>query len=104
MHLSLNLLHLLLNLLKRHSPASSDRSDKVGDYILTPDICVERKSVPDLVGSLNNGRLYNQCLAMCRTYKRPVLLIEFNPNKPFTLQVGDCDDLNWLAKIVAIIN
>lgn len=71
---------------------------KVGDYILTPDICVERKSVPDLVGSLNNGRLYNQCLAMCRTYKRPVLLIEFNPNKPFTLQVGDDDnDVYWMA-------
>jgi len=29
----------------------------VGDYILTPDICVERKSVPDLVSSFNSGRL-----------------------------------------------
>lgn len=59
---------------------------EVGDYILTRDICVERKSVSDLIGSLNNGRLYNQCLSMCRSYKRPVLLIEFDPNKPFTLQ------------------
>ena len=24
---------------------------------------------------------------MCRYYKRPVLLIEFDPSKPFTLQV-----------------
>lgn len=31
----------------------------IGDYILTPDICVERKSIPDLYGSLQNGRLYN---------------------------------------------
>jgi ERCC4 domain len=31
----------------------------VGDYILTPDICVERKSVPDLVSSFNSGRLYD---------------------------------------------
>lgn len=30
----------------------------VGDYILTPDICVERKSIPDLVSSFNSGRLY----------------------------------------------
>ncbi|XP_022786619.1 DNA repair endonuclease XPF-like isoform X3 [Stylophora pistillata] len=30
---------------------------EVGDYILTPDICVERKSVSDLIGSLNSGRL-----------------------------------------------
>ena len=60
---------------------------QVGDYILSPDICVERKSVSDLIGSLNNGRLYNQAVAMCRYYQRPVLLIEFDPNKPFTLQV-----------------
>ncbi len=30
---------------------------QVGDYILTPDICVERKSLSDLVQSLNSGRL-----------------------------------------------
>ena len=30
----------------------------VGDYILTPDICVERKSIPDMVSSFNSGRLY----------------------------------------------
>ncbi|XP_014681675.1 PREDICTED: DNA repair endonuclease XPF-like [Priapulus caudatus] len=59
---------------------------EVGDYILTPEVCVERKSVSDLIGSLNNGRLYNQCLAMSRHYKRPVLLIEFDQNKPFSLQ------------------
>jgi len=59
----------------------------VGDYILTPDICVERKSVSDLIGSLNNGRLYNQAVAMCRHYVRPLLLIEFDPNKSFALQV-----------------
>lgn len=70
---------------------------QVGDYILTPDICVERKSVSDLIGSLNNGRLYNQCVSMCRYYERPVLLIEFDPNKPFALQVGFCEDLFGLC-------
>ena len=29
----------------------------VGDYILTPDICVERKSLSDLKSSFNSGRL-----------------------------------------------
>ena len=61
---------------------------QVGDYILTPDICVERKSISDLIGSLNNGRLYNQAQAMCRFYKRPVLLIEFDAKKPFALKVN----------------
>ena len=32
----------------------------VGDYILSPEICVERKSVPDLIGSMASGRLFNQ--------------------------------------------
>jgi len=59
---------------------------QVGDYILTPELCVERKSVSDLIGSLNSGRLYNQALAMTRHYSKPMLLIEFDQNKPFALQ------------------
>ncbi|XP_053694518.1 DNA repair endonuclease XPF [Sabethes cyaneus] len=58
----------------------------VGDYILTPEICVERKSISDLIGSLNSGRLYNQCVQMTRCYSKPILLIEFDQNKPFHLQ------------------
>jgi len=59
---------------------------QIGDYILTPELCVERKSVSDLIGSLNSGRLYNQALAMTRHYSKPMLLIEFDQNKPFALQ------------------
>ncbi|XP_055541301.1 DNA repair endonuclease XPF [Wyeomyia smithii] len=58
----------------------------IGDYILTPEICVERKSISDLIGSLNSGRLYNQCIQMTRCYSKPILLIEFDQNKPFHLQ------------------
>lgn len=29
----------------------------IGDYIITPEMCVERKSLPDLIGSFNSGRL-----------------------------------------------
>ncbi|KAL2871519.1 ssDNA endodeoxyribonuclease RAD1 [Aspergillus lucknowensis] len=56
----------------------------VGDYILTPDICVERKSVRDLISSLRNGRLYNQAETMIQHYQNPLLLIEFDENKSFT--------------------
>jgi len=74
----------------------------VGDYILTPDMCVERKSVSDLIGSLNNGRLYNQCVAMTRFYKRPILLIEFDPGKALSIQVNrdtDCGCEEWRVNI-----
>lgn len=29
----------------------------VGDYILSPEMCVERKSIPDLIQSFTSGRL-----------------------------------------------
>ena len=59
---------------------------EVGDYILTPEICVERKSISDLIGSLQGGRLFNQATSMTRFYAKPMLLIEFDQNKPFALQ------------------
>jgi DNA excision repair protein ERCC-4 len=59
----------------------------VGDYILSPNICIERKSVKDLISSLRDGRLYNQAETMQLHYKNPMLLIEFDQNKSFTLEV-----------------
>ncbi|XP_073977243.1 DNA repair endonuclease XPF mei-9 isoform X2 [Rhodnius prolixus] len=59
---------------------------QVGDYILSPEMCVERKSISDLIGSLNSGRLYTQALSMTRYYSKPILLIEFDEKKPFVLQ------------------
>lgn len=58
----------------------------VGDYVLTPQICIERKSVRDLIGSFANGRLFNQVESMMEHYKHPMLLIEFDQNKSFTLE------------------
>ena len=36
--------------------------------------------------TIQNGRLYNQATAMTRFYAKPMLLIEFDSNKPFALQ------------------
>eukprot|EP01028_Stygiella_incarcerata_P000519 TRINITY_DN1072_c0_g1_i5.p1 TRINITY_DN1072_c0_g1~~TRINITY_DN1072_c0_g1_i5.p1 ORF type:complete len:734 (-),score=197.45 TRINITY_DN1072_c0_g1_i5:34-2235(-) len=58
----------------------------VGDYVISKSMCVERKSVPDLFQSLDNGRLLQQAKAMQRYYDIPMLLIEFEKGKPFGLQ------------------
>ncbi|KAF1830368.1 DNA repair endonuclease XPF [Decorospora gaudefroyi] len=58
----------------------------VGDYVLTPQICIERKSIRDLIQSFTNGRLFNQVESMMEHYKHPMLLIEFDQNKSFTLE------------------
>lgn len=60
---------------------------EVGDYILSPSICVERKSIQDLFGSFASGRLYHQAEMMVRYYRIPVLLIEFAQDKSFSFQV-----------------
>ena len=58
---------------------------EVGDYVLSPHICVERKSLSDLFSSFLSGRLLKQMEVMCRHYKSPVLLIEFDRKRPFAL-------------------
>ena len=57
----------------------------VADYVLSPSICIERKSIRDLISSFKNGRLFNQVETMLLHYKNPMLLIEFDQNKSFTL-------------------
>ncbi len=61
---------------------------QIGDYILSPELCVERKSLPDLRQSFMSGRLYNQAEAMSRHYKTPILLIEFDRDRAFALQTS----------------
>ncbi|PQE05054.1 putative MUS-38 involved in nucleotide excision repair protein [Rutstroemia sp. NJR-2017a BBW] len=58
----------------------------VGDYVLSPNICVERKSIKDLISSFKDGRLYTQAETMLQHYKSPMLLIEFDQGKSFTLE------------------
>ena len=58
----------------------------VGDFVLSSVHCVERKSIADLFGSFASGRLYTQAESMCKHYKCPSLLVEFDPMKSFCLQ------------------
>ena len=58
----------------------------VGDYVITPDICLERKSIADLIRSLQNNRLANQCKKMLKYYAYPTLLIEFDEGQSFSLE------------------
>ncbi|CEG44750.1 dna repair endonuclease xpf [Plasmopara halstedii] len=81
---------------------------EIGDYILSPEICVERKSISDLFGSLNSGRLFNQAESMRRFYKTPVLLIEFSQGKSFSLQDvselgADINASNIISKLTLLI-
>jgi DNA excision repair protein ERCC-4 len=75
----------LPNMLHLHGMVVKPITLEVGDYILSADVCVERKAVPDLIQSLAHGRLFHQAEAMLRYYKRPALLIECDEARPFGL-------------------
>jgi len=81
---------------------------EVGDYVLSPLICVERKSIADLFQSFASGRLYNQVETMARYYMIPVLLIEFSQDKSFSFQsaseIGDdVSPTNIISKLSLLV-
>ncbi len=50
----------------------------VADYVLNPEIAVERKSVRDLVSSVYDSRIFYQAARLAASYAKPYLLIEGN--------------------------
>ena len=59
----------------------------VGDYIVAPETVVERKTVSDLVSSIFDGRLFDQCHRLKEHYQFPILIIE-----------GDIDEIEELTE------
>lgn len=59
----------------------------VADYVLSPEIAVERKSVSDLVSSVYDSRLFYQASRISASFAKPYLLIE-----------GDSQRVRSLAK------
>lgn len=49
---------------------------EIGDYIVSDEIAIERKTVDDLASSLVDGRIFDQIKRLRATYKKPILLIE----------------------------
>jgi len=47
-----------------------------GDYIVSQDVAVERKSVEDFLESLIDGRLFAQARSLSKEYIHPVIIIE----------------------------
>lgn len=50
----------------------------VGDYIVSTEIAIERKTVRDLVSSIYDGRLFIQCSNLNKHYQKPILIVQGN--------------------------
>ncbi len=50
----------------------------IGDYIVAPETIVERKSIRDLLASIFDGRLFDQCTRLKEHFEHPIVLMEGN--------------------------
>ena len=50
----------------------------VGDYIVAPETIIERKSIRDLMSSVFDGRLFDQCSRLKDHFQHPIVLMEGN--------------------------
>lgn len=63
--------------LVRQTGASVDFAQlPVGDYIVSPEEVVERKTIRDLISSIYDGRLYIQCSQLVKHFPRPVIVVQ----------------------------
>ncbi len=60
---------------------------RVADYVINPEIAVERKSVRDLVSSIYDSRLFYQAARLSASFSKPYLMVE-----------GDSKEVEKLAK------
>ena len=51
---------------------------KVGDYVVSSETAVERKTVRDLISSIYDGRLFIQCSDLVKYYQKPLLIVQGN--------------------------
>lgn len=57
------------------------RNLPVGDYIVAPETVVERKTVHDLISSVFDGRLFDQCNRLKEHFEHPTILMEGSLDK-----------------------
>lgn len=48
----------------------------IGDYVISPEVVVERKTIRDFLSSVYDSRIFYQAAGLAATYSKPYLLIE----------------------------
>jgi Fanconi anemia group M protein len=55
----------------------------VCDYVVSDRVGIERKDVSDFLGSMKDGRVFNQARDMAEIYERPIMILEGQLSKAF---------------------
>ena len=66
------------NLLKLEGVFVDYKQLAVGDYIVSPETVIERKTIYDLINSVYDGRIFVQCSNLINYYTKPLIIIEGN--------------------------
>ena len=66
------------NLLKSVGLNVEMKTLPIGDYIVAPETIIERKSIRDLLASVFDGRLFDQCSRLKENFEHPIILMEGN--------------------------
>ena len=51
---------------------------EIGDFLISDDICIERKSSNDFINSIIDGRLFEQAENIKNNFKKGIILVEGN--------------------------
>lgn len=70
-----------------------------GDFILSDDVVVERKTVEDFVRSVIDGRLFKQTIAMKDAYRRPIMILQGDLKD--AIGIGESAFFGALASIIS---
>lgn len=62
------------------------QSLEVGDFIISEDVVVELKNVPDFVNSLVDGRLFSQAKELKENFVKPIYIIEGDLSELFEIR------------------
>jgi len=66
------------NIIKDLGVNAKEMDLKVGDYICSDRVCVERKTSDDFINSIIDGRIFKQAEELIDNFTKPILIIEGN--------------------------
>ncbi len=89
---------LMVDELKKMGSRVDVKALPIGDFVLSTDVVVERKTAEDFVKSVIDGRLFSQLVSMREAYTRPLLILEGDRRK--AVGIGSAAFLGALASVV----
>lgn len=67
--------------LKKLGAVVNEKGLEVGDFVCSKRVCIERKTHADFIGSIIDGRVFEQAENLRKNFKKPIVIIEGYSNR-----------------------